>query len=1195
MDAHPATHPTDQTLNSYGLGKLDDRLAEAVNRHLEECPDCRQRVAQMSADSFLGRIREAQARPASVPATGSSLPGMSKLGGESRSPAPSPPPAGTLPPGLADNPDYEILRELGRGGMGVVYLAENKLMGRKEVLKVVSSHLLNRPGVRERFLREIRLAAQLDHPNVVTAFAARQIGDSLIFSMKYVEGYDLAKLVEKAGPLPVAQACNFVYQAALGLQHAHEHGMVHRDIKPSNLMLTKDGNKPVIKVLDFGLAKAASERGTDGGLTQDGQMLGTPHYVAPEQTINAQKADIRADIYSLGCTLYCLLAGHPPFDAPSLYELLQAHHSMDAKPLNFLRPEVPAELAAVVAKMLAKEPERRFQTPKEVAQALKLFFRSGNVAPVGSKPDISQVGPSEARPAAPGAVPMPTRPPTDMAPAPAPAARKPAEPAPPGSILQGLIDLRATDPLFDTMLETPHPAATPELIQRGRLARTTAVAKLRGHGPLRWWATAGLLLLGLVVVWAAVVFRIKTKDGVIVLEELPKDAEVFVDRGRTSVTWPGGGKPAVITVPAGGHGVEVQKDGFKIFSEDVSIEAGDQKRIHVRLEPLVPEAPKADSTARIQKPSETGGQALKTMTNSIGMKLVLIPAGEFLMGSPAEDTRAPANEKPQHRVRITRPFYLGVTEVTRGQFRRFVDATGYRTEGQRDGKGGFGWNKETKRSECNPKFTWLNPGGFEQTDEHPVVQVSWNDAVAFAEWLSSKEGKTYRLPTEAEWEYACLAGSPPLRPLSDDANSVGKYANHVDGPNGTHPVGQNRPNAWGLHGMLGNVTEWCADPWEYYASSPAADPPGPAQGSAHVSRGSDWWNNGPLNCRPAYRMGLRSWDRFATVGFRVARLQDAEKVPGAPPEAAMSIGGTPPVPPAGNDVERHAAAPVVKRETAPAAPLELAAKTPLPPTRLVYADEFGGPRSESARDPDISRGLSHASPGQSDGVHFVYSPQGWHAWPIHGIRTDGTCEVVSRVLSDNPSKTAAWLVIVQNPTAARGFLIKINVRGEFFLEPSPWYGKEAAAFRQIDPRIGPIVHPAVRPGNEFNKLLLILRKREVVIFVNGVQVCEPVRFEYDITPARVCFGAAGPGPKRAEFDRLEIREMTQPDDKPPKAEATPSVTPAVVKPADRPKPGPTRRDNPTKPITNSIGMKLVLIPAGEFLMGSPDDDEQALG
>jgi len=336
MDPHDAVHPSDQTLQSYGLGKLDDLRDEVVGKHLEECDACRRRVSEMTSGTFLGRLRDAQAHPESVPPIGSSLAGYSKLGGES--PMRSPPPASTLPSGLAEHPDYQVLRELGRGGMGVVYLAENRMMGRKEVLKVVSSHLLNRKGVLERFLREIRAAASLHHPNVVTAYSATRVGESIVFSMEYVEGYDLAKLVEKTGPLPVAHACSFVHQAALGLQHAHERGMVHRDIKPSNLVLARDGKKPVIKILDFGLAKVTSEAGLDGGLTHEGQMFGTPHYVSPEQTVNAQKADIRADIYSLGCTLYCLLAGHPPFDAPSLYVLLQAHHSVDAKPLNFSDP-----------------------------------------------------------------------------------------------------------------------------------------------------------------------------------------------------------------------------------------------------------------------------------------------------------------------------------------------------------------------------------------------------------------------------------------------------------------------------------------------------------------------------------------------------------------------------------------------------------------------------------------------------------------------------------------------------------------------------------------------------------------------------------------------------------------------------------------------------------------------------------------
>jgi serine/threonine protein kinase len=212
MDTYPVSHPTDQTLSSYGLGKLDDGSAEAVNKHLEQCLDCRNRVAEISPDSFLGRLRDAQGRPDSPARSVASLAGLSMLAGGS--PSPAPPATSSLPPGLADHPDYEILRELGQGGMGVVYLAENKLMGRKEVLKVVGSHVINRRGVLDRFLGEIRHAAQLHHPNIVTAYAALRMGESLVLTMEYVAGLDLAKLVKARGPLPVANACYYVHQAA---------------------------------------------------------------------------------------------------------------------------------------------------------------------------------------------------------------------------------------------------------------------------------------------------------------------------------------------------------------------------------------------------------------------------------------------------------------------------------------------------------------------------------------------------------------------------------------------------------------------------------------------------------------------------------------------------------------------------------------------------------------------------------------------------------------------------------------------------------------------------------------------------------------------------------------------------------------------------------------------------------------------
>ena len=306
MDAPEATHPTDQVLRDRGLGRLDDRSAESLNRHLDSCPDRRRCAAALS--------------------------------GMEDGPAPATRPAvEDLPPGLAENDNYEVLRELGRGGMGVVYLARNRLLGREEVLKVVSGDLVDRSIVRERFLREIRNAAQLHHPNIVTAYSAMRAGDRIVLAMEYVEGCDLAGVVKERGPLPIALACHYIYQVAQGLQHAHERGMVHRDIKPGNLMLARQGTRATVKILDFGLAKATQEAPIDGGLTREGQMLGTPDYIAPEQSLDAQKADIRADIYSLGCTFYYLLTGGPPFEAHSLYEILQAHHSRDATPLNLVR------------------------------------------------------------------------------------------------------------------------------------------------------------------------------------------------------------------------------------------------------------------------------------------------------------------------------------------------------------------------------------------------------------------------------------------------------------------------------------------------------------------------------------------------------------------------------------------------------------------------------------------------------------------------------------------------------------------------------------------------------------------------------------------------------------------------------------------------------------------------------------------
>jgi serine/threonine protein kinase len=276
---------------------------------------------------------------------------------------------GAVPPSLACHPRYRILELLGRGGMGSVFKAEHTVMGRVVALKVLHPHLVANPEAVERFHVEVRGAARLNHPNIVTAYDADQADDLHFFVMEFVPGRDLANVLRKVGPLPVAHACEFVRQAALGLQHAHEQGLVHRDLKPHNLMLTGTNQ---IKILDFGLARFATERrpGDPVNLTGVGAVMGSPDYIAPEQGRDARTADIRADVYSLGCTLYHLLAGQVPFPEGTVFEKVMKHSLEVPRSLAEFRADLPAELRTLVATMMAKDPARRFQTPAEVARAM---------------------------------------------------------------------------------------------------------------------------------------------------------------------------------------------------------------------------------------------------------------------------------------------------------------------------------------------------------------------------------------------------------------------------------------------------------------------------------------------------------------------------------------------------------------------------------------------------------------------------------------------------------------------------------------------------------------------------------------------------------------------------------------------------------------------------------------------------------
>src|ERR1700730_1324678 len=280
---------------------------------------------------------------------------------------------------------YILLEKLGEGGMGQVFKARHRNLGRIVALKLIRKERLAPPDALRRVQREVRSAAALSHPNIVHAYDADEISGTHLLVMEYIEGaIDLAKLVKKNGPLPVPQACEYIRQAALGLQHAFERGLVHRDIKPANLLLTANG--AVVKVLDMGLARLDQSSADDdksSTMTQEGAVMGTPDYIAPEQALESHTVDIRADLYSLGCTFYYLLTGRAPFPTGTLMEKLLKHRLEEPRPVEQLRPDVPAGGAAVVRKMMAKRPDDRFQTPAEVEAALSFTTASGTSLTAG--------------------------------------------------------------------------------------------------------------------------------------------------------------------------------------------------------------------------------------------------------------------------------------------------------------------------------------------------------------------------------------------------------------------------------------------------------------------------------------------------------------------------------------------------------------------------------------------------------------------------------------------------------------------------------------------------------------------------------------------------------------------------------------------------------------------------------------------
>ena len=612
--ASPAC-PDDSSLTAMAEGELPAGLFETVCDHVEWCSACQARLALMAesgpgstrpwagiAETALDTARREIDSQAAVPPAPEPCASHENLAG----------PVLKTPCQLGP---YEVSELIGHGGMGEVYRARHNRLNRPVALKVIRGRRQADPAAHERFLREMAVAGQLDHPNLVRAHDAWEADGCLYFIMEWIDGNTLRQEFRPGGRRAVRDLLDCMEQACAGLDHLHRLGFVHCDLKPSNLMRQPDGT---VKLIDIGLARAPQAAVTGG----------TPGYMAPEQAEETGTVDARADIFALGRLLGFLVRRAETASAtPSERQCLD-------------------RLTAMAGRMTEAEPDRRYQAIADVA-----------------------------------------------------------------------LDIRRAA----------------KALARGSSART---------GWLAWGAFATVAAAGILL---------------------------WIGTGRNDVREPDGGLKAPV---------------------------------HEML-------------------------------------MATIPAGEFQMGAVAGDPNALPDESPARHVAFRQPFAMGVNEVTVAQFKEFVDATGYRTDAEISGKGGWKAGIATSYGERSPEYSWRNPG-YPLADNLPVTMVSHNDAVAFCAWLSKRDGKSYRLPTEAEWEYACRAGTTAIYPYPEDKRSDYSWNGYVLGENlSPRPVGSRRSNAWMLNDMMGNVREWCADWYDAkgYQTPFEKAPLGPERGAQRVVRG----------------------------------------------------------------------------------------------------------------------------------------------------------------------------------------------------------------------------------------------------------------------------------------------------------------------------------------------------------------------
>lgn len=798
-------------------------------------------------DEAIQRAREFPGKRSSVIITGVET---------SRGPAAG---AVNLPPANVSLPlstigRFQVVALLGEGAFGSVYKAHDPQLDREVAIKVPRSVSHRSDEERERFLREGRAAAALHHPNICPVYEVGTTPEGRDYIvMAFIEGRPLSRVLQASQRLTDRQIVNAIRRLALALEEAHAKGIIHRDLKPANIMINRKG-EPVI--MDFGLARRATA--TDAQLSHSGQIMGTPAYMSPEQA----RGDIKgvgplSDLYSLGLVMYEMLCGRRPFEGTITEVIGQILHVEPPPPSQF-RKEIDPHLESICLKAIAKRPDDRFASMKDFATALSQYA-------------------------------------TTMA------------NAKPGAASSAKDALGSGDPLHTEQLAKLVAAVSSDVESKinraaGRMVRQASLFGGVGRPPL-WVSLAGSGFMGLVVL-LGILFFVRAGDTTILIQvPLPPG----VDLKDTSLAFFLDDRP----IPAEQIGQPLE---LSPGDHELVIKRGDQVVERMRFEVVKegknwniakrdanspPPAVAPFSAEEAREHQEAWAKHLGVpveFTNSIGMKFRLIPPGEYSRGTPADEyesvlptwnndpwlTQCLESETPVHRVKLTRPFYLGTHEVTQRQYEQMVS---------------------TNPSEFSASGESREKVAGKDTSDFPVERVNWDEALEFCNRLSQSESLTspkvelragelslsagdgYRLPTEAEWEYACRAGTTSRFWSGESAQSLdqaGWYSENSE--QRMHAVGELRPNPFGLFDIHGNAWEWVQDWWNKdsykpFAETPAVDPLGAAMGSGQplrVVRGG-FMGYGPNWSRSAHRNGFAANTRFGFIGFRVVVSVDGVK------------------------------------------------------------------------------------------------------------------------------------------------------------------------------------------------------------------------------------------------------------------------------------------------------------------------------